>query len=287
MRVHRVKIQNKEWHLILCLYSRLEIQLQDLLESKAQLETELESVKFEKKSSKKKNLADIVKSLEQQINELTQKAAQDRQKMQNLVSELDEKEAKMEALLQLKLETSAEEAKAISRELGLDAGDCSSETETSLKERIDSLEKTNQVFIKALSDADQIWATMEEDYKEKIRKMEASHESQITELNNELTRLTGELTRISDKSEYFSKIEDLEISNAALKTQMEIVLDESLVKMQAVKGLERENEVLRERIQSLYEEVAKKNKENVEEEEQLREKQTVLLENVSWVEEAI
>lgn len=230
---------------------RLELQLLEQAETKVQLEMENEKLQQSIREARRRagrggDLACKISNLQSELEEMRNKASQDQQVLKDMEMQLEEKEEKMGALLNMKLNVPAASAKVITRQLGLDfCGDDyygGESTEKELRERIDTLEKTNQAFIKALSDSDQIWATQEEEYKDHIAKLEKSYEEKLEHANQEIDQLHSQLQQISAKLKIAEhkllEMDGIEVSNEVLRSQVEILSAEIISKDELIKQLD-------------------------------------------------
>lgn len=241
----------------------MELQLLEQSETKVQLEMEIEKLQLSMREARRRggrgDLTCKITQLQSELEELRNKASLDQQVLKNMEAQLEEKEEKMGALLKMKLSVTAADAKVITKQLGLDfpnddRGD-GQNSEKALRERIDTLEKTNQAFIKALSDSDQIWATQEEEYKDRIAKLEKSYQQQLENANQEINQIQSHADQISVKLKIAEhkllQMDGLEVSNQVLRSQMEILTAEIITKDELIKKLEFDNEATLEKIKTL------------------------------------
>lgn len=165
-------------------FFRLESKLEQLLDIQIQLETKVASLR---EARKKQRSNDLVVHLQRELQDLRNKSMKDQERLSQLTDQLHEKEDTMVAVLELKLNASVDDTQAMGDELAL-------------RETIKTLQNTNQAFIKALSHADHIWATCEQDYKQRLTNMEIHYEAKIRRLDLDVKRLSGDLEMAKAKA---------------------------------------------------------------------------------------
>lgn len=214
-------------------------------------------------------MAVVMEQLEQELAAFRNKARADRQRLHLLEAQLDEKEDKMAALLELKIEGTAAENLTVLKQPDVNnhaMGDVKPSDEAALRETVQTLQNTNQAFIKALSDADQIWATLEEDYNQRLMNMENHYQTKLQRVLLEVEQLSAEATRLTE----------LEEANKALETRIEEILEEVSSKTERLKLAEREKAVLMGQVERLNEallEEKRANAQRLEEEKKVSEQQ--------------
>lgn len=163
------------------------------------------------------------KALKERIEELEEKAAKDRESLEGMTA----------CLRTLRLdETPPEETDSLG---SINSGDVEvfeelkklAENEIKMRKKIEDLERKEQAYMQTLQQADEIWATMEADYKKRLKEAEgagAELQNRVSQLEQTQSMLEKELeshSRILGESEAAERQREMETEIEGLKSENE------------------------------------------------------------------
>ncbi|KAK6635388.1 hypothetical protein RUM44_000639 [Polyplax serrata] len=226
-------------------------RLEELLDDQKKLRRDYEKVE--------ETAADREKALRTKIEELEAKAAKDRETLEQMTN----------SLKVLKLESEDKGQPETSNLVRPDESDLFEElkhmvvNEIQLRTEIERLEKAEQAYMESLEKADEIWASIEADYKRRLKEAEAAGKElekrvaqlEATQLELEMALEEGAAARVepqmTGKNDIKAKIEILLLENEKLKSELTQSLDQKFDEQK--KFLENENFTLREELKKLKE----------------------------------